>query len=92
MEMEIEVVVTVGEVSLHPDIVDGIALPQLEPEVHTDSNDDLGDDPNDDFFPDAGNLLDDMACEDVDPKTMLLPLFHTFSCSFCLRPSNSSLL
>ena len=38
MEMETEVAVTAGELSLHPDIVDGVELPQPEAEFHTDSN------------------------------------------------------
>ena len=40
MEMETEVAVAAGEASLHPDVVDGVVLPQLEPEVHTNSGDD----------------------------------------------------
>ena len=37
MEMETEVAVTTGELSLHPDVVDGVELPQPEAEFHTDS-------------------------------------------------------
>ena len=48
MEMETEVVVVVGEASLHPYIVDGVVLPQPEPEVHTNSGDDSGNDSGDD--------------------------------------------
>ena len=48
VEMEREVVVATGEASLHPDIIDGIVLPQSEPEVHTDSSDDSCDDSGDD--------------------------------------------
>ena len=44
VEMEIEVAVTAGELSLHPDIVDGIELPQPEAEFHTDSDDHSGND------------------------------------------------
>ena len=44
MEMETEVVVTTGKLSLHPDIVDGIELPKPEAEFHTDSDDDPDDD------------------------------------------------
>ena len=39
MEMETEVVVTAGELSLHPDVVDSVELPQPEAEFHTDSDD-----------------------------------------------------
>ena len=41
VEIETEVAVTPGEVSLHPDVVE---LPQLEAEFHTDSGDHPGDD------------------------------------------------
>ena len=40
--MEIEVAVTAGELSLHPDIVDGVELPQPEAEFHTDSDEHSG--------------------------------------------------
>ena len=45
MEMETKVVVTAGELSLHPDVVE---LPQPEAEFHTDSDDHSGDDSDDD--------------------------------------------
>ena len=48
VDMETEVAVTAGELSLHPDIVDGVKLPQLEAEFHTDSDDHSGDDSDDD--------------------------------------------
>ena len=44
VEMETEVAVTAGELSLHPDVVDGVELPQPEAEFHTDSDDHSGDD------------------------------------------------
>jgi len=47
VEMETEVAVTAGELSLHPDIVDGVELPQPEAEFHTDSDDHSGDDSDD---------------------------------------------
>ena len=47
VEMETEVVVTTGELSLHPDVIDGVELPQPEAEFHTDSNDHYGDDTDD---------------------------------------------
>ena len=48
VEMEIEVAVTAGELSLHPEVVDGVELPQPEAEFHTDSDDHSGDDSDDD--------------------------------------------
>ena len=48
VEMETEVAVTAGELSLHPDIVDIVKLPQPEAEFHTDSDDHSGDDSDDD--------------------------------------------
>ena len=48
MEMETEVAVTAGELSLHPNIVDGVELPQPEAEFHTDSDDHYSDDSDDD--------------------------------------------
>ena len=46
VEMETEVVVTASELSLHPDVVDGVELPQPEAEFHTDSDDDSDDEDN----------------------------------------------
>ena len=48
VEMETEIAVTTGELSLHPDVVDGVELPQREAEFHTDSDDHSGDDSDDD--------------------------------------------
>ena len=56
VEMETEVAVTAGELSLHPDVVDGVELPQLEAEFHTDSGDDPSDD-SDDHSGDDGQLV-----------------------------------
>ena len=47
VEMETEVAVTAGELSLHTDVVDGVELPQPEAEFHTDSDDHSGDDSDD---------------------------------------------
>ena len=44
VKMETEVAVTVGELSLHPNVVE---LPQPKAEFHTDSGDDPGDDSDD---------------------------------------------
>ena len=56
VEMETEVAITTGELSLHPDVVDGVELPQPEAEFHTDSGGDLGNDPSDDSD-DNGQLV-----------------------------------
>ena len=60
VEMEIEVAVTAGELSLHPDVVDGVELPQPEGEFHTDSDDhsgDVSDDHSSDDSDDDGQLV-----------------------------------
>ena len=44
VKMETDVAVTAGELSLHPDIVVGVDLPQPKAEFHTDSGDDSNDD------------------------------------------------
>ena len=56
MEMETEVAVTTSELSLHPDVVDGVELPQPEAEFHTDSDDHSGDHSGDDSD-DDGQLV-----------------------------------
>ena len=48
VEMETEVAVTASGLSLHPDVVDGVELPQPEVDFHTDCNDHSGDDSDDD--------------------------------------------
>ena len=48
VEMETKVVVTASELSLHPDVIDGVELPQPEAEFHTGSGDDPDDDSDDD--------------------------------------------
>ena len=55
VEMDTEVAVIAIELSLHPDIVDGVELPQPEAEFHTDSGDNPGDDSDDH----SGNDSDD---------------------------------
>ena len=47
MEMETEVAVTAGKLSLHPDVIDSVELPQPEAEFHTDFDDHSGDDSDD---------------------------------------------
>ena len=48
VEMETEAAVTAGKLLLHPDIVDGVELPQPEAEFHTNPSDDSDDDSDDD--------------------------------------------
>ena len=75
MEMETKVAVTAGELSLHPDVVNGVELPQPEAEFHTDSDDHSGDDSND-----HGQLVSHLypfMCQ-IDPRVSLVtpaPLF-----------------
>ena len=75
MEMETEVAVTTGELSLHPDIVDSIELPQPEAEFHTDS----GDDP--------GNDSDDHCGNDFDDDGQLVSHLYQFMCQIDHRVS-----
>ena len=60
--METEVAVTTGELSRHPDVDAGVALPQPEAESHTDSHDHFGDDPDDH----SGDDSDDHSRDDSD--------------------------
>ena len=75
MEMETEVAVTAGELSLHPDVVDGVELPQSEAEFHTDSGDDSGDD------------SDDHSGDDSDDKGELASHLYPFMCQIDPRVS-----
>ena len=56
VEMETEIAVTAGELSLHPDIVDDFDLPHPTAEFHTDSGDDPDDD-SDDHSDSDGQLV-----------------------------------
>ena len=56
VEMETEVAVTACELSLQPDVVNGVELPQPEAEFHTNSGDDPGDESDDDSD-DDGQLV-----------------------------------
>ena len=66
VEMETEVAITAGELSLHPDVVDGVELPQPKAEFHTnsddyssdDSDDHSGDDSDDHSGDDSGDHSD----------------------------------
>ena len=64
VEMETEVAVTAGELSLHPDIVDGVELPQPKADFHTDS----GDEP------------DDHSSDDSDDDGQLVSHLYPFMC------------
>ena len=79
VEMEIEVAVTTGDLSLQPDVVDGVELPQPEVEFHTDSGDDLGDDPGDDSDDHSGN--------DSDNDGQLFSHLYPFMCQIDHRVS-----
>ena len=60
VEMETEVAVTTGELSLHPDVIDAVELPQPEAEFHADSDDHSDDDSDDhsgDDSDDDGQLV-----------------------------------
>ena len=59
VEMETEVAVIAVELSLHPDVVDDVELPQPEAEFHTDSDDHSGDDSDDHSSDDSGDDSDD---------------------------------
>ncbi len=75
MEMETEVAVTVGELSLHPDVIDGVELPQPEAEFHTNS----GDDPDDDS--------DNHSNDDSDDDEQLVIHLYPFMCQIDHRVS-----
>ena len=48
VEMEVEIADIASKLSLHPDIVESVELPQPEAEFHTDSDDHSGDDSDND--------------------------------------------
>ena len=73
--METEVAVTAGELSLHPDVVDGVELPKPEAEFHTDSGDDPGDD------------SDDHSGDDSDDNGQLVSHRYPFMCQIDHRVS-----
>ena len=75
VEMETEVAVTASELSLHPDIVDGVELPQPEAEFHTDSGDDPGDN------------SDDHSGDDSDDDGQLVSHLYPFMCQIDHRVS-----
>ena len=75
VEMETEVVVTAGKLSLHPDVVDGIELPQPEAEFHTDSDDHSSDD------------SDDQYGDDSDDDGQLVSHLYPFMCQIDHRVS-----
>ena len=79
MEMETKVAVTAGELSLHPDVVNDVELPQPEAEFHTDSGDDPGDN-SDDLSGDDGQLFSHLypfMCQ-IDPRVSLVTPASTF--------------
>ena len=62
VEMDTEVTVITGELSLHPDVVNGVEIPQPKAEFHTDSNDNSSNDSNDH----SGDDSDDHSGDDSD--------------------------
>ena len=79
MEIDTEVAVTAGEVSLHPDVVDDTVLPQPEAEVNTDSGDDSGHDP--------GDESDDHSGDDSEDDGQLVSHIYPFMCQIDHRVS-----
>jgi len=79
VEMETEVAVTTDELSLQPDFVDDVVLPQPEAKVHTDSGDDLGDDLGDDS--------DDNSGDDSNDDGQLVSHLYPFMCQIDHRVS-----
>ena len=75
VEMEIEVVIITSKLSLHPDVVDGIELPQPEAEFYSDSGDDSGDD------------SDDHSGDDSDDDGQLVSHLYPFMCQIDHRVS-----
>ena len=75
VEMETEVAVTAGELSLHPDVVDGVELPQTEAEFHTDFDDHFVDD------------SDDHSGDDSDDRGQLVSHLYPFMCQIDHRVS-----
>ena len=75
VKMETEVAVTTGELSLHPDIVNGVELPQPEAEFHTDSDDHSVDD------------SDDHSGDDSDDDGQLVSHLYPFMCQIDHRVS-----
>ena len=75
--METEVAVTAGELSLYPDVIDGVELPQPEVKFHTDSDNHSGDDSDDhsgDDSDDDGQLVSHLypfMCQ-IDPRVSLI--------------------
>ena len=74
-EMETKVAVTTSELSLHPDVVDGVELPQPEVEFHTNSGDDPGDNSDDD------------SGDDSDDDGQLVSHLYPFMCQIDHRVS-----
>ena len=79
MEMEAEVAVTAGELSLQPDVVDDVELPQSEAEFHTDSDDHFGDD--------SDEHSDDHSDNDSDYNGQLVSHLYPFMCQIDHRVS-----
>ena len=81
--METEVAVTAGELSLHPDVIDGVELPQSEAEFHTDSDDHSSDNSDDH----SGDDSDDHSGDDADNDGQLVSHLYPFMCQIDHRVS-----
>ena len=75
VDMETEVAVIAGEFALNPDVVDGVELPQPEPEFHTDSGENPGED------------SDDHSGDDSDDDGQLVSHLYPFMCQIDHRVS-----
>ena len=87
VEMEIEVAVTAGEVTLHHDIVDGVEIRQPEAEFHTDSGDHSGDDSDNHSGDDSNDDSDDHSGDDSDNDGLLVSHLYPFMCQIDHRVS-----
>ena len=81
--METEVAITAGELSLHPDVVDGVELPQPEAEFHADSNGHSGDESDGH----SGDESDDHSGDDSDGDGQLVSHLYPFMCQIDHRVS-----
>ena len=76
VEMEVEVADIASKLSLHPDIVESVELPQPEAEFHTDSDDDSSDESDDH----SGDDSDDHSSDDSEDDGQLVSHLYPFMC------------
>ena len=87
VEMETKVAITASELSLHPDVVYSVELPEPEAECHTDSSDDSGDDLGDDSDDHSGDDSDNHSGDDSDDDGQLVSHLYPFMCQIDHRVS-----